>query len=207
MRGLGTTPGVWIWEVLNPQAAAIEARVNASASEQAALEAAPEVVSAVDRFRAATADFWNAYSEFSANAADADALGLTAEYAALNDRAGGAMNYIQRIGQTVSDAWGWGKSTFGLSGLRGGLGFLPAIPIAYAVIAAAIAWVLSITADMVRFNIKMNAVRDGAITPEEAGINAPDAAGSITDMVKYGAVIAALVILAPPILRAMEGRK
>lgn len=191
------SPGAWLWEATHPQ----EIR-----EENTALGvASPQVVDAVDRFRQAAQNFSAAYDAFWNNSEAAFNAGYGEEWNALNDRAITAQNYIRQVGEAVSNAWGWAKQTFGLAGLHGALGALPAIPIAYAVIAAALAWVVSITADMVSFNRRMDAVKSGTMTPGEAF---PQGQGGATQdmatMIKWGVAGAVALAVLPTVLRAWE---
>ena len=153
---------------------------------------------AVERFRQASLEYRDARSRFNAAHADALALGILPEWEAINGRGEIAESYIQRIAEAAASAWGVAKSIFGLSGVRRGLGLLPAIPIAYAVIVAAIAWVVAVTIDMRKFSAKVEALKSG-IAPE-ALAESPSIFSDASGTLKWLAILAGVVFIAPKLL-------
>jgi len=159
----------------------------------------PETMNLVERLRAEAQRFASAYATFQANYADAQALGLGAEAAELEARAQTAQRYIQQVADAVSGAWGWVKSTFGLAGAR--LGALPALPIAAAVIAGALAWIISVRTDLAKFNARVAAESEGVrIGPGDGD----SASGNLSSTIKWGVALAALLLLGPPALQALS---
>lgn len=170
-----------------------------SADQSLWAEPATDTVGAdmVERFRQASLDYRDAALRFRAAFDDARSLGLLSEWQAIDSRAGIAENYIQRIAGAASSAWGMAKSVFGLSGLRRGLGLLPAIPIAYAVVTAAIAWVVAVAIDMRKFTAKVEALKAGV--PAGALTDSQGIFSQAGDALKWVAIIAGIVILAPKV--------
>lgn len=169
--------------------------------DQIVVPADPPTLDAVDRMRRAAAEFSMAYANFFSSRADAVAAGLGDEWAALNERATTAQGYISQVADAVSGAWGWAKSVFGLAGLR--LGFLPALPIAYAVLAAAIAWVVSVTADLIKFNQKLNAVKAGT-APQSVLTSDSSITGDMTSLIKWGIVGVLAITVLPRVLDSVD---
>lgn len=159
--------------------------------------------SVVDRIRSAAQEFARTYRSFQANQADAIALGLEGEYGVLADRALTAQSYIQQVADAVQGAWGWTKQVFGLAGAR--LGILPAIPIAYVALAGILAWIVSVTTDMVRFNHRVAALRAG-VDPEDLDAGG-GTTGDMASLLKWGVIGIVAAIALPPLLQAMNSRR
>lgn len=208
------SPGAWFWEAWNPDAVETEniAVYGSGAAgnylDEELRAGAPDyaderTVDIVGRLREAAGRFQVAYAQFAANAADAFNLGMGEEYAALENRAATAQEYLQRVADAAAGAWGWARSTFGLAGAR--MGVLPAIPFAYVALAAMLAWVVSITADMVRFNQKLSAVKAGAL-PGTVLEGDDSSTGQIATMIKWAIAGGVILIVAPHVAKALEGR-
>lgn len=200
MLGDGESAGSWLYRALHPEQAAIEDHITDAGGSYT--PASTETVDAVDRFRAAAAQFWNVFTEFNATQSIANESGNGDEWNALNDRAATAQSYIAQIGDAVASAWSWSRSVFGLSGAR--MGILPMIPIAIGVILAAIAYLTTITYDMIRFNRRMTMISAGELQAGEETGAGTGALGDMTGMIKWGIVGVVAFTVLPQVLRAWE---
>lgn len=161
-------------------------------------------LSLIERFRQEAAGFQAAYRIYAQNRALALASGLEAEVADLDQRAGTAQSYIMQVSDAAGSAWGWAKSSFGLAGAR--LGAVPlVIPIAAAAIVAMIAWVVSVRTDLAKFNARVAAIRSG-VDPKSLPADST-ATGDMTSLIKWGIVAGLVFTLAPPVMRAIEGKR
>lgn len=161
---------------------------------------------AIARLREAGSRFVDAYAQFSALESDVIGTAKEAEWRAVKDHADNVFGTMRSIEEGVGSAWQGAKDVLGLGAVRriGRLGILPAIPLTYVAITAAIAVVIA----------SANAMMEFVANWRRGVVSAPGEAGPIERTMTQGASAAkwialgvAVFMLAPPLLKALESRR
>jgi hypothetical protein len=159
---------------------------------------------ALQRLRDAQARFENAFFQMQQLPPEAKA---DPEYIEVMDRAWELRDMMQSIAERASAAFAWAKSIFGLSGLRRGLGVLPAVPLTYAAITAAVALVIASANSMMQFVVNWRRAEEGKPPVPGSGGGMGETLREASGLVKWLAIGAVIYYAAPPILRAIEKRR
>jgi hypothetical protein len=158
---------------------------------------------AIDRLKAAGADFAAKYQTFMAagdEIVEAQPGGnWLAEWGAIRQNADYVRSIIQGVADTVDGVTGWGRKVFGLDGMKA----LPLIPITYAAVAGAVAIVLASANSMYQFTVNWNRAKAG-LAPVVGGTSLLSEG---SNLVKWLIAAGVLYYAAPEIMRVLKGRQ